>query len=124
MIIYDSSAFFDCLLDKSVNTGYYILDLTYYEIGNVVLKHLKKLKTIDEEQANSLIDITGNWNNVLFVQRNDLQEIFKIASKLEITYYDATYVYFTKKHNAALKTSDKELYEKSKKFCRVELMSI
>jgi len=122
MKIYDSSAFFEAANSKTLDVEAFILDLTFYEIGNVVLKHLSMLKDISKEDAGSFIAMLSNWNRVLFVQQDDLHEIFSIATSLNLTFYDSAYVYFAKKYNAILETQDKKLSDRAGKFCKIKLI--
>jgi predicted nucleic acid-binding protein len=122
MKIYDSSAFFEAASSKTLDAESFILDLTFYEVGNVVMKHASLLKDISKEDAESFVTILANWNKVLFIQQDDLKEIFSIAFATRLTFYDSAYVYFAKKYGAILETQDKKLSESAGKFCKVKLI--
>ena len=94
MIIYDASAFFERISRKDIDTNCFILDLTMYEVSNVILKHCSALKSISNNEAISLLKIVSNWGNVIYIQHSDLSEIFSLASSLGLTFYDSAYVYF------------------------------
>lgn len=120
MKIYDTSALFEHIGKTKLELSAFILDLTIYEFGNVVLKHHKKFKKIEEEEAEGLIDIISNWGNFIYVNKSDSREIYSLACGLGLTFYDAAYVFYAKKYGAVLETADKELYAKAKKECRAE----
>lgn len=122
MKIYDSSAFFEAASSKTLDVEAFILDLTLYEVGNVVLKHESLLKDISRQDAESFINILSNWNRVLFIQQDDLQGIFSISLTTNLTFYDSAYVYFSKKYNAILETKDKKLCDLAARFCKIKMV--
>lgn len=122
MKIYDASAFFEAASSKTLDLEAFILDLTFFEVGNIAFKHASMLKTISKEDAESFINILANWSKVIFVRQDDLHEIFSTAFSSNLTFYDSAYVYFAKKYNAILETQDKKLYERAGKSCKVKLI--
>jgi len=49
MILYDISAFFSHLQSNKLDINGFILDLTFYELGNVLWKHVKfKVSALDK----------------------------------------------------------------------------
>lgn len=122
MIVYDASAFFERILKKNLDLRGFILDLSLYEIGNVVLKHYSKLKKLDKKESESILKISSNWKNLIYIHANDLNRIFDLALNTETTFYDASYIYFSKKYEATLETCDKNLYEKASKVCKCKLL--
>ncbi len=124
MILYDASALFDEIIAKSVQLEAFILDLTVYEMGNIILQHRKKEKIMDVQTAETTLKIVEDWKNIMSIQMDDIGKIYKVAYELDLTFYDAAYAYFSKNSGALLKTSDKELYEKARAFCKVEFVDI
>ncbi|MBI5223357.1 type II toxin-antitoxin system VapC family toxin [Candidatus Micrarchaeota archaeon] len=118
MKLIDTSYFYDQLIaeDSSLQFDSCILDLTLYELGNVLLKHYKKLKTISYDDyaqfQNYLLDLNLN---IIRVDQADFAGISKTAENLGLTFYDASYAYYAKKFNIELMTSDKSLLEAFKK---------
>lgn len=121
MIIYDASALFNAIIKKEMETEAFILDLTLYEAGNIVVKHALQMKDLPRESADSALVVLANWMRIIYVQQYEVPEIFKTASSLGLTFYDAAYVYFSKKYNATLLTADSKLHEKASTVCRTEL---
>jgi predicted nucleic acid-binding protein len=118
MYIYDSSAFYELIKTKDLNTENFILDLTFYEIGNILWKYcslLKKKTGFCKKDLENICDILENWERVLRIYPLDTQYILEIAIKNNLTFYDAAYIYLAKKYSTGLLTCDKKLYVASKK---------
>lgn len=81
-------------------------DLAYYEIGNFLWK-------IGRE------DLIKDFLNVLkFIHVENVnlnEEVLAIAIKEKLTYYDATYLFLSRKYNATLVSDDKDLINKGAK---------
>lgn len=91
-----------------------ILDLTKYELGNVIWKEykyslIKKWDKLLDEWSEILSAITE-----LTLYVDEIKEIENIAIKKNITFYDASYIYKAKKHGLKLVTRDQEILEKFK----------
>ena len=101
--------------------NYYILDLTIYEIGNVIWKETILFKNLTEREAiefmKNIINILQNIN-IIRIQE-DLDKIMEIAIREELTYYDAAYLYFAEKNKLILVTNDKKLYNVAKSKIKV-----
>ncbi|MCK4319357.1 type II toxin-antitoxin system VapC family toxin [Candidatus Micrarchaeota archaeon] len=122
MIIYDASAFFERIKEKNIDLNGFITSLTFYEVGNVVLKHSTILKEIGKEEAASFLKILSNWKNVLYPDQHELESVYGIALETKLTFYDAIYIHITRKYKAVLETCDKELYKKGKNHCKMKLL--
>jgi len=124
MILYDASAFFLCVERKSIDPAAFVLDLTYYEVGNILWKHINKLKTITPADSKEPMQIIRNWSNTIPLEKCEMQEILELATEQSLSFYDAAYVFYAKKHGFILHTCDKSLYEKARKTAKMELMKI
>ncbi len=117
MRIYDTSYLVDAITRGEDLTGA-ILDLTLYEITNVVKKAIER-KDISENEGETLLKYLATLDlEVIRVQTDDLPKILTIAKKYNLTAYDAAYVYFATKKQAELMTLDRKLdkaYQKVKK---------
>ncbi len=122
MILYDASAFFAHMLDQTLDHDAFITDLSFYEVGNIVRKHHVLLKKINKEEADSFLTILSNWRNVLYLQQNDIQSMYDTSFNLDLTYYDAAYVFLAKKYSATLETLDKKIFENAKEFIEVKFL--
>ena len=88
--------------------------LVRYELGNILIKETRIMKTIDEsEQKRVLSLIMKALDFMHFVAlRGDEVKIIEIGMKYGLTFYDASYVYAAKKASATLVTEDGKLARK------------
>jgi len=85
-----------------------ILDLTIYEIGNIIWKEYKRGKIKDPVLVMKMFEeIMRNMKKLSSNQ--EMLEIFDIAVKSNITFYDASYIYIARKHGLKLVTKDADL---------------
>jgi len=85
-----------------------ILDLTKYEIGNVIWKEFKKNKIKDLLTVLQLFKEILSEINELSINK-DLDEVEKISIENNMTFYDASYIYIARKHRLKLVSEDKDL---------------
>lgn len=85
-----------------------ILDLTKYEIGNVIWKEFKKNKIKDLLTVLQLFKEILSDINELSINK-DLDEVEKISIENNMTFYDASYIYIARKHRLKIVTEDKDL---------------
>ncbi|MBS7288912.1 MAG: type II toxin-antitoxin system VapC family toxin [Candidatus Freyarchaeota archaeon] len=91
-----------------------ILDLTNYELGNIVRKeyrlgHVKNWESVMERWAKIIGELP-----TYSVEVEHLREVEKIAVERELLFYDATYIYVAEKLNLKLITEDEEILNKCK----------
>lgn len=91
------------------------LDLAIYEALNAVWKEYAVLQRIDAETAVSLIEILEGVFTIIPLEsiKNHETEVFKLASKEDLTIYDSSYVYVALKKELILITDDKKLARKA-----------
>ena len=111
--LFDASAIYPLLdyVDKVNVKKVYILDLTFYEIGNAIWKDYiihKRIK--DPVTLAKLFHELLNKFNV--VRDLPMQEVMKIAVEKGLTYYDASYVFASFSKGLTLVSNDKDLIEK------------
>ncbi len=115
--VFDTSSVVAVLLDDdtppiSVLYDGHVLDLTFYEAGNVLWKvHALQGRTTAEEHA-ELVSLLADLRRELVV--HDLEEIgfevvMKVATETELTFYDAGYVACAEALETTLVTEDSEL---------------
>jgi len=92
-----------------------ILDLTWYEVGNVIVKEADKGKIKNLEET-ALI-----WQEILSAIKTEevreIKEVAELAKKDRLTYYDAAYIHAASKLNLKLITEDQELKTKYPELC-------
>ena len=93
------------------------LDLSAYELGNLIWKDCALKKLIGLEEA---VSRAGQLSRILeFTEieklgNDDFKETMKIATRLGLTFYDASYLQVAKRRELSLVTEDRELRKKSK----------
>jgi len=99
-----------------------ILDLTFYEVGNVVWKESTLLKFLTPEEAKKM----GSRSQTILAKINqvkndseDFQQILEIAQNETLSFYDSSYVFYAKQRGLQLVTEDKKLELKAKKHVEV-----
>ncbi len=89
------------------------MDLTFYEIGNAIWKVAKLQKRIEVDEVSKLLNmILIVKDKMQIIKVENLDAVFKIAYKLRITFYDASYIMAAAENNLSLVTDDKKLINK------------
>jgi predicted nucleic acid-binding protein len=100
-----------------------ILDLTYYEVGNAVWKESSLTRMITSHESEVLTataqTILGKMEKIEG-EANSFRGILDLAKKEKLTFYDSSYIFFSKEKGLKLVTEDKELYTKAKKHTSVQ----
>ena len=99
-----------------------ILDLTVYEVGNVLWKEYKRGKIKDLESVVRLFRKVLNELPKLSIK--DLGEVLKIAVEDDLTFYDAAYIHLSKVNNLELVTEDQDILSKYSKAIRTSQLKI
>ncbi len=127
--LFDASAFIFLIKKANVQTALqqlqnlFILDLTVYEVGNILLKEAKLTKFLTKKEISTLEKVTQ-----IILSRTDkiinkdvtFQQIIEIAKTENISFYDSSYIYFAKQYNIQLVTEDKQLSSKAKKYTQTQ----
>jgi predicted nucleic acid-binding protein len=106
-------------LDKNCH----LLDLTFYEYGNAVLNLLTNRRNSvppSHEEIRALLQayekITEQMTVISYRDYAiSLPEIFDLAKKENMTFYDASYLYCCMRYNLKLITEDKSLLESAQR---------
>jgi len=97
----------------------FILDLTLYELGSVFVKgNDNHIKNLNKEEITGLINNIGkliSGINVIRIEPEHISGIMNISLSTGLTFYDSSYVFYSKNLNLPLLTDDKEIYSKAKK---------
>ena len=123
MYIFDASSIVN-LVKKGVVKVFadgVTLDLTLYEVLNVIWKEYILLNRIDEATAREFIEILSDVFDVVKVVsiKGFEDEVFTLAYKEDLTVYDASYLYVAMRNNLALVTDDKKLMNKASKYVKI-----
>ena len=90
-----------------------ILDLTLYEVGNVIWKENKLGRIRDLDGVVSMFSEVLSWIKIDEIELKDLEEITKLVISRGVTFYDASYIYVAEKRGYKLVTLDSDVLEKS-----------
>lgn len=96
------------------------LDLALYESLNAIWKEYALLKRIDEDTVKDFIGIVSDVFSVIKVMsiRGFEEEVFTLASREDLTIYDASYLHIAVKNNLILVTDDQKLKGKASKYVK------
>lgn len=115
--VFDTSSLMAVLLDEDspdigVLFDQHVLDLTFYEAGNVVWKAVQLQDRIDGPEAKRLVGLLSDLHREVVVHDlSDLhmEPVFRTAIECEVTYYDAAHVTCADVLGVTLVTEDGEL---------------
>jgi predicted nucleic acid-binding protein len=97
----------------------FIQDLTFYELGSVFVKgndnHIKNLNKTEIPDLINNIETLISGINVIRIQPEHISGIMNISLSTGLTFYDSSYVFYSKDLNLPLLTDDKEINSKAKK---------
>ena len=97
------------------------LDLALYEVLNAIWKEHRLMKRIDEDTASMFLDVINDVFNVVEVLsiRGLEKEVLDLASRENLTVYDASYLCIAVKRGLKLVTDDRKLRNRASKYVTV-----
>ncbi len=98
------------------------LDLTLYEVGNVVWKEYRSGRIRDLGAVLSMFSEVLSWIEVDEVGPGDLGEVARLAVDRGVTFYDASYIYVAERRGYELVTLDSDVLEKCVRAVTLEQM--
>lgn len=115
--LFDSSAIFRAIKENKVEvlTGNCTLELARYELGNIVWKDYVLQAKISGQEMKMLAKTIRRTLSIMDVLAavGSEEEILETAVQLNVTFYDASYVYFARAKNLQLISEDKHLTKKA-----------
>jgi len=113
----DSSAIFKAIKENAIDrtAGSHTLELTRYELGNIVWKQRSLHKTINREESLRLIKIIADVLDTLQIHhaKGKEAETLNLAEDTNTTFYDASYLHHARELSLPLTSEDKRLIEKA-----------
>ncbi|MCD6368541.1 MAG: type II toxin-antitoxin system VapC family toxin [Thermoproteales archaeon] len=109
------------LKERSIEVldGNITLDLAAYELGNIIWKECTLRNLISSEDAASKAEQIARILEIIEQTKiespQDFKDTMKLATKLKLTFYDASYLQAAKKMKTPLVTEDNELRKKAEK---------
>ena len=101
----------------------YLLDLTFYEVGNALWKETCLTKFITKNEAQTLqknIQIVLTKTDKICCETTDFQKISEIAETENLSFYDSSYLFVSQEKELILVTEDKKLSSKAEKHIEVK----
>ena len=116
--VFDSSSIFHALKRRRVDVlaDNYTVSLTRYELGNILWKEEvlhKRITSVELERLIGFLKRVLDKMKVLKIECCET-EVLNIARSLEISFYDASYVFLAKKIRVPLITEDLKLIQRAK----------
>lgn len=116
-MIYDASSLYILLKKGSLKTltDVETLDLAFYEIGNSMLKELRR-KLITPESFEKALNVLSMISEVVKVKKFgelDARRVSGVAKDAGLTFYDASYLTFALTSKETLATNDELLKRKA-----------
>jgi len=101
----------------------FLLDLTFYEVGNAIWKEtcLTKFLTKNESEVlrNRVQTVLARTDKILS-EASNFQKILDISESEKLSFYDSSYLFAAKEKGLVLVTEDKELRTKAEKLVKVQ----
>ncbi len=114
--LFDSSAIFKAIKENKIDflIGNHTLDLARYELGNILWKNYYLPAKATDQEIKKLAKIIKQTLNLMEITQINCteEEILETATKLKITFYDASYTYHAKNKKLILITEDLQLLKK------------
>jgi len=114
--LFDSSAIFKAIKENKIDflIGNHTLELARYELGNILWKNYFLQAKATDQEIKKLAKIIKQTLNLMEITQINCteEEILETATKLKITFYDASYTYHAKAKELALITEDLQLLKK------------
>jgi len=99
-----------------------ILDLTFYEVGNILWKQYTRGKIARlKEAAEAFEEIL---NSLEKLKAEDFTGILKTAASENLTFYDAAYIHTARKQQLTLVSADREMLKRYPKAIPPEKVKI
>jgi len=114
--LFDSSAIFKAIKENKIDflIGNHTIELARYELGNILWKNYYLQAKATDQEIKKLAKIIKQTLNLMEITQINCteEEILETATKLKITFYDASYTYHAKAKELALITEDLQLLKK------------
>ncbi|MEM3479415.1 MAG: type II toxin-antitoxin system VapC family toxin [Candidatus Bathyarchaeia archaeon] len=121
--VFDSSSIFEAIIEDkiSVLAGNYTLDLARYELGNLIWKRRALVRDLKEDEYRRLMEIVKRTLNLMEVLNINCCEasVAELAGNLNLTFYDASYIFLAKSRGVSLVTEDKNIRSRAGNYVKV-----
>ena len=101
----------------------YLLDLTFYEVGNAIWRDTCLTKFLTKKESEALrnkVQIVLARTDRIASEATNFQKIFDISESERLSFYDSSYLFTAREKRLVLVTEDKELRAKAEKHVKVQ----
>ncbi len=101
----------------------YLLDLTYYEVGNAIWKDTCLTKFLTKKESEVLrnrVQTVLARTDRIFCEPTNFPRILDISENERLSFYDSSYLFVAKEKGLILVTEDKGLRAKAEKHVNVQ----
>ena len=124
--VFDSSSIFEALIRGVVRalSGQYTVELARFELNNILWKRRTLLRDIGDEELTRLAKVLKrvlDLMNVVSIQCCE-EAVLDVAGRLNLTFYDASYVYVAREKELPMVTEDHGLKLRASGY--VEVLSL
>ncbi|MBS7654980.1 type II toxin-antitoxin system VapC family toxin [Candidatus Bathyarchaeota archaeon] len=120
--LFDSSAIFKAIVRNTVEvlSKNYTIELARYELCNILWKESILYGRVNCNEAKKLMELVKSALSLMKVFGIECheEEVITAAEKLQLTFYDASYVFYAKKMNLTLITEDEKIINKAKPYIK------
>jgi predicted nucleic acid-binding protein len=115
MKVFDASSIFTAVREKKTDIlkNSFSVVLARYEIGNVLWKETSIRKLYTAEEGKTLINFFDRVFSEMKLIHPELEDVYTTALRLQLSFYDASYVHAALKLKLPLVTEDKKIKEKA-----------
>ena len=125
MRIFDASSIFLAIKTNQplILKNSYSVILARYELGNVIWKETALSRIYSIEEGIQLIKVFDRILEEMKLLHPPLDQVYKIAIKYKMSYYDASYLFVALDLKAPLITEDKKIRKKAEAMLRIYSLS-
>ncbi len=118
-MIFDASSLYILLKRGNLRslTDFTTLDLAFYEVGNALLRELRR-RLVTPESFGNTISVLGGISELMNVESYrelDAKKVSEISKSTSLTFYDASYLTLALTSNDILATNDDSLSDEAHK---------
>ncbi len=122
--VLDSSSIFEVIAQNAVPRliGCHTVELASYELGNILRKrHVRHERPLGKRDLEQLVRIVKETLSIMEVTSISCSEesILDLATALDVTFYDASYVHLACQQRVPLVTEDSDLSRRAKQVAEV-----
>ncbi len=120
--LFDSSAIFKAITNNAIKvlSKNYTIELARYELCNILWKERILYGRVNSNEVKKLMEIVKSVLSLMKIFSIECheEEVITTAEKLQLTFYDASYVFYAKKMDLTLITENEKIINKAKPYIK------